>query len=281
MTVLLDPKSALNGPGPTASLDANGQNGFMMNSLTWGNSSRFTAPRMIAVLIEAPRAATRYLENPQEYVRTLKSLIEDRPTNITGIQFGITNEYTETTEGNSGRVRETITNSTRERSVPSIIWPETLGRAISHFWEFSSRTLQMDPDTGVPLVATYASRLNDANPLPLSEENVGFTVLFYEPNLSLDGVVRSVLVRNMQPKSIGDVQLTRNVGEALEAPTVEIEFTSKEEYGDMVDKLALDHLTSLNRLGLSPDSLPTYVEGITPDVQAADNGAASLLDSNS
>jgi hypothetical protein len=278
MSVLLDENSSLNGPGPTADMTSTGQNGFMRNSVSWKNSSRFVQQRMIAVLVEAPVAATRYLTDAPDFVATLKSLIEDRPSNISGINFNINWEFNETIEGNAGEVRETVTNATRDRNTPSITWPETIGRAISNFWEFTGRNLLMDPETGRPLLAANENYVNDPNRIPLTEDNVSFTVLFFEPNSTLDGVVRAALVRNMQPKSVGDVQLTRNVGEALEAPTVEVEFTGITERNDMVNQMAQDYLDDLNKLGLDPDSLPTYIEEISPDVIAADNGAANALE---
>jgi len=278
MGVLLDEKTSLNGgyaPGIDAS--ARGQQGAMRDPSSFESSARYVKQRIIPVLVEAP-PAMRYMDDYEKRVAVLKSLIEDRAISITGLNSTITWEFGETVEGNSGEMRETVTNATIERSVPAFSWPEIYGKQVNRFWEQLGKALLHDPDLGRAGIISTEAYQNDPNKLPLLESQVSFTVLFIEPNPSLDGVVNAWLCSNMMPKTGGENTGSRVMGEALESPQTDIEFTAITERGNSVRAMAQDYLDNLNKLGLNPDALPTFIEEISADVAAADNGFASLPD---
>ena len=281
MGVLLNEDSPLN-DGGDASLNLSegfGQQGALRSPEHWVTSARYVKQRLIPVLVEAP-PLLQYVPGYTLMLATLKTLIEDRATSITGLNSTRTWSHTETLEGNSGEMRETVNDAKIERSVPVFEWPELHNRSIGRYWERSGDLIQMDPDLGHAGVVYLASYQNAENRLPIIEANQSMTVLFIEPNNSMTGVVNAWLCTNMQNKSAGENTGSRVMGEALESPTVSVEFTAITDRSNSVKQMAQDYLDQLNKLGMNPDALATFTDSVSSDVEAAGTGFSNRVAQN-
>ena len=281
MGTLYQDDNSLN-DGGAASLDVTGDNttgqqGSNRAPETYLSSARYVKNRLLPVLVSVPRLM-EYMPNYEERVAVLKTLMEDRATSITGLNSTMTPEFADTVEGNQGEVRQTVVNVKIERSIPAYEWPELKNRVISRFWEQYIRFCMMDPSLGHPGV-TYLDSFQD-NPIAITEAEQSFVMLFIEPNSEMTDVVNAGLCANMQPQSSGEITGSRVVGEALETPTVTVEFTALTDRSPAVKAMARDYLSNLNKLGLNPHTLATYVSGIQADVAASGNGFASLAETN-
>lgn len=281
MSILLDNTSTLvKGNAPAIDIgNTFGQQGVFLNRANWAANARYIKQRMIPFLIEGPKLA-KYFPDEKFRLKVLRSLMEERATNITGITSTITAEFNETVEGNAGDVRESLTKTTYERATPSYEWPELYGKPINSFWENYITSYMSNPYLGVPDVVNEETYRADANRLPLIEANMSFIMLFVEPSPDMRTVVDAVLVANMMPKTGGEHTMQRVVGEAGEAPVVSIEFTGIADRSRGVFKMAQDRLDALNREQLNIarlSQLPSFAAGVSDAVDATGNGFFSAV----
>lgn len=244
-------------------LKVGGQSGLLPDFAHWANAGKLVKPRLIAVLLRAP-GGMKLQANGTDRIAFLKAMVELHAKSITGLNRSMTAEFVETVVSNAGEMMENVSKTSRERSVPSFVWDELDGKPITRMIEDWMIDLMMDPETGHPRVITYDEYTKAENPV-LSPDFKSMTVLFIEPTATLDGVLSAYLITNMMPKGFTE-EASRVIGEALEAMEQTVEFTGITQTGEVPRQMALDYLDSLNKNGLSPQSLTGFLSDIDADV---------------
>lgn len=248
-----------------------GQNGYHTNFAGYASNAAYVRKNIIAVLVEAP-SGFQNLPNPEKWVSTLKSLVELHPNSIEGLNNTLTVEHVEEAVGGAGEMQETVSNVTRERSVPVFNWTEKYGKPINAFFHTWITNLMMDPETKVPAIMARGGNdtLSGEAPTDVLPDFYSMTVLFFEPDPTHTKVVEAWLSTNMQPKSAGEVVGSRDLTAAGETSQYAIEFTALTQTGQGVRELAQTYLNEMNKPAINPNLEPAFVK----DVRAANLGDA-------
>ena len=253
-----------------------GQNGFRTDFEGYVNNSAYVRRNLIAVLVEAPRGF-QHLPNPEQWVATLKSLVELHAKTIEGLQSTLTVDFVENAVGGAGEMQEDISNVTRARSTPTFTWTEKYGKPINAFLTGWITNLMMDPITKVPNIMT---RSGD-KPTDILPDYTGCTVLFIEPDPTHTRVVHSWLCTNMHPKTAGEVVGSRDLTAGGESIDYSVEFTSLTQEGLGVDLLAQRYMDEMNMSAVNPNLKPAFVDMIEADLRGEDSGYHDQLDRSS
>lgn len=253
---------------PVVDLQQGGMQGHFTDFRFYINNSAYVSRNMVAILVEAPRGF-RYLDNPNEWVGALKAIVEKQSQRIEGLRSTLTVDNVENAVGGDGNMQEDISNVTRERSVPVHVIIEKYGMPVNKFLEGWITSLMMDPVTKIPNVST----LGRANgPTDLLPDFTSATVLYFEPDPTFRTVQKAWLCTNMRPKSGGVVEGTRDLTQAGESLTYNIEFTALTQVGVGVNNFAQRVLDSMNLTGTNPNLREAFQPVLDPDVSAKDVG---------
>ncbi len=258
---------------PVLNLKHGGQHGLQPDLTTYVNNTPYVSKPMIAKLIEAPRGF-RLLQEPDRWFETLKSLVEEHPKQISGIQFGLQTNWGESAVGGGGEQQEALTNVTQQRTQPVFTYDEKYNMSIHRFYNAWIRWLLADPNTKWPaIVSRNNSALTDLLP-----DFTGATILFFEPDPTFTKINKAVLTTNMHPKLDGNVEMTKDLtadGQMLELP---IEFTGLSQPNTLgVRELAQRYLDEMNRPGMNPYYKPAFMQSISADVARSSNGVTESL----
>lgn len=258
---------------PMVDITKSGQNGAMPNLGYFNGNAAYIRKNVIALVLEAP-AGFQYLENPDVWVATLRSLFEEQPQSITGLDAQYEVTYEETPVGGAGEMQEDPTNVTRRRSQPSITVVEKYGMPVSKFLTAWIDQLIMEPATKFAGVVAQGNRPRDLLP-----DFYTATVLFFEPDPTFQFVNKAWLCANMAPKGNGDVwQGSRDLTQGGQRQEITIEWTALTQVGYGVNRLAQKILNQMNRAGMNPHMHKAFMDGVTADVAASGNGYADSLD---
>lgn len=271
-TLLGDRAYGKNKQAPMVDLKYGGQHGHMVDMNTYVSNANYVKRPLVARLVEAPRGFSD-LGDPQRYIDTLKSLIELHPQRIEGLSATLTVESTETPVGGAGEMQQDVTNVSRERSAPSFTWVEKYGKPINAFLTSWITNLIMDPETKYPAVVTNGT----AQVTDLLPDYVGATIMFFEPDPTFTKVVEAWLCTNMKPTTSGEVMGIRDLTAPGETSEYAVEFTALTQRGDGVTRFAQRMLDEMNLTGVNPNLQPAFVEDITADVKAGEQGYAEQV----
>ena len=260
---------------PTLDLAQGGQQGVMQNPFQWTSSAAYVRQKVIAILITAPEMM-QYMENPQNQIAALKSLIELMPQKIDGLSSGLAWDYDGPLVGNAGEKFVAPIKGSRAVSAPVFEWSDKYGMAITRFWTEYGRQLILDPDLGVPGIVSSPAYLAANSPAILPESQA-MTVLFIEPDMTMTNVTNAWLVTNMMPMTGGEIIGKREMGMSGEVPPVTIEFTALTMIGKAVVILAQNYLNGLKLTDLRPLELAGFTARISPDVEAVALGVADAI----
>lgn len=261
-----------NAPMVDVSLPGAGQQGFMPNYEGYVSNAAYVKRNLIAVLVEAPRGF-QDLPNPQKWIDTLKSLIELQSKSIEGLQNTLETEWAENAVGGAGEMQEDIANVTRSRSQPTHVWTEKYGKAINAFLSGWITGLLMDPNTKVPTVmASTGSKPSDLLP-----DYTGATILYFEPDPTHTKIVSAWLSTNRHPKTAGEVTGRRDLTAAGESVDYSVEFTALTQVGAGVNAFAQSILDSMNLTGVNPNMKQAFVQKLSEDVSASQNGYSEQI----
>jgi hypothetical protein len=257
------------------------QNGFLRDPVHYTAGEIYVKRNIIAVLITPP-GFFEYLADyypsvtVDDWKNSLRSLVETAPTEISGFSSKISVNTEETKVGHAGEVHESPTNSERERCKPKFTWPEKAGRAVFNFLSDYITIGVQDPDATNPLVVSLQPYIAAGSP-PLTSAMRGFTMLFYEPDITLTRINNAVLCTNMWFKDTGENEFGRKMAEGLEAVTIDVECTALSLRNRVVDTMAHAHLNgAINgdkiATKLTPLMLKTY--GMYTVANADETGGA-------
>lgn len=248
---------------------AHGQNGRFSDFRYYVSNSAYVRRNLVAILIEAPRGFLD-LPNPDMQIATLKGLIERQPQTIEGLRATITVDNVENAVGGDGNMQEDLSNVTRERSQPVFTFVEKYGMPINMFLESWIFNLMMNPVDKIPDI------VKDPNvsryPRDLLPDYNSCTVLFFEPDPTFTTIQKAWLCTNMRPKSAGQIEGSRDLTQAGESITYNIEFTALTQIGVGVKNFAQRILNEFNQTGTNPNMRDAFVTRVDADVEAQDNG---------
>jgi hypothetical protein len=252
---------------PMVDVTQGAQNGYSTDFTAYVSNSSYTKRNLIALLIEAPRGF-QDLNTPDDWVATLKALVELHPKSISGLNSELTVDFVETAVGGAGEMQEDISNVTRQRSTPEFVWTEKYGKPIWAFLDSWIRNLLMDPISKVAAVVASGT----ARPTDLLPDYTGMTCIFIEPDPTHTQVIEAWLCTNMMPKTTGENVGRRDLTQAASEAEYSVPFTALTQVGYGVKQFAQQLLNQLNLTGANPNLRQAFVQGIDADVDAIADG---------
>lgn len=259
---------------PVVDLRNGGQMAYAPDLTSWVSNQAYVGRNIIPLLLEAP-TAFQNLPNPDVWVGTFRSLVEQRALSITGLNQELTVDTSDANPvGGGGQVQEEFTNVTMARSTPTFRWNEAYNMAIYRFISGWIRYCMMDPESKVALVNTIAG-----NAVPdMLADRYSATMAFIEPDPTHTKVVRSWLCTNMFPKRTGELAGKRELTAALEIGTYDIEFTALTQQGLGVDQMCQQLLNAINITNANPYNKQAFIQAVSADVLATAQGYAKNVE---
>ncbi len=252
-------------------LSQGGQQGLMRDPNRWVNNSGHIVRKLIAVLVAAP-GLMQYFDNPSVEIGKLKVLMEETAQIIDGLKRTLSWEYGESPLGHAGENTYTVTNAKREVSAVTYTWSEKHGQAVASFMTELGRVILMDPDIAHPGIIQFPNYISAGSPSIL-DDGQSIMMLFFEPDETLTRVTNAWLCV-LKPETGGEIIGKREMGGAMEVPTVIIPFKTTSLTGAAPKKMAVDYLKTMKLADVRPANLKAYgdLKGPTPDVLASDEG---------
>ena len=252
-----------NSTQPMLDLSYGGQMGFSPDLREWVSNQAYVRRNVFCLLLEAP-AAFNYIksQNPDIWVRCLRSLVELHPKTIEGLNAGLTVETAETPVGGGGEMQEEFTDVKQARSQPVFGFHEKYGMPIQTFLRSWITYALMDPNSKVANVGT----LQDF-PKDMLADQYSATMIFIEPDPTHRKVVKSWLCTNMFPKGTGDIVGSRDLTSAMNINEFTVEFTAITQYGLGVNAFAQKLLDDINITNANPYLRPSFIDAIHADVK--------------
>lgn len=264
---------------PMVDLQNGGQMGFAPDLAGWVSNQAYIRRNLICILVEAPKGFN-LLPDPQAWIATLRALVELHPLSIDGLNAGLEVEFASNPVGGAGQQQEDFTDVKETQSSPVFRFAEKYGMPIANFFRGWITNLMMDPNSKVANIATLANK-----PTDMLSDMTAATMIFIEPDPTFTKVQKSWLVTNMMPKGTGEIVGRRDLTQAAEATTYDINFTGIAQFGVGVDVFAQTLLDAISLTGANPQNRPAFVNNITADILAtaksftgnvAEQAAASL-----
>lgn len=252
---------------PMTDLAYGAQLGFSPDLREWVSNAAYVRRHVFCLLLEAPRFFT-LMPDSQKWTEALRMLFEMHPLTIEGLNAGLTVETDETPVGGGGEMQEEFTNVTRARTQPTFSFNDKYGAPINTFLRNWIEYGLMNPQSKVANVGT----LTGNRPEDMLPDWYAATAIFIEPDPTHRKVVRSWLCTNMFPKSDGEVLGNRDLRSAMNLSTLSIEFSSIAQYGLGVDIFAQQLMDQLVLDNANPHLRPSFVEGVSSDVEAVQGG---------
>lgn len=247
---------------PMVNLQRGGMMGYAPDLTEWVSNQAYVRRNLICLLVEAPKGF-QLLPNPDQWVATLRALVELHPLSIEGLNAGLEVEVTENPVGGGGQRQQDFTDVKETQSNPTFRWAEKYGMPIGTFFQGWIRNLMMDPNSKFANIATLANK-----PADMLADMYSATMIFIEPDPTHSKVVKSWLGTNMWPQGTGEITGRRDLTQAAEVPTYDINFTGIFQYGLGVDAFAQRLLDGISLTGANPYLRPAFVDAITPDILA-------------
>lgn len=264
------PAFAAGHQAPMVNLEYGGQMGYAPDLSEWVSNQAYVRRNLICLLVEAP-AGFQYLPNPDQWIATLRALVELHPLSIDGLNAGLEVELASNPVGGGGEMQEDFTDVKQTQSRPVFRWGEKYGMPVASFLRGWITNLMMDPNSKFANVATLGGR----KPADMLADNYAATMIFIEPDPTHSKVVKSWLVTNMFPTGTGEITGRRDLTAAADTPTLDITFTGIAQFGLGVDAFAQKLLDGISLTGANPYLRPAFVNGISDDVLRAKKGYAN------
>ncbi len=258
---------------PTLNPTYGGQFGFSPDYANYLSNSAYIRKNVICRLISAP-AGFNLLPEGQLWIQTLKSIVELHSQTIDGLQQTLSVNFNPTPFGQSGEMQDDLTQVQRSPSDVTMTFPEKYGRPFSKFFFNWIEELLMHEQTGYPNIVT---RLGQGVLTDLLPDIRAATMIFIEPDPTLQFVDKSWLITNMMPKTSGDIVGRKDMTAPGDAVSLSVGFTGIGMIGVGVDQFAQMLLSQMSLVGANPNLRPSYIQAIDPDVSAAAQGWAENL----
>jgi hypothetical protein len=255
---------------PALSSVYGGMNGLAPDFTQWISAQAYLQKNLIPFVVEYPKGFD-YLPDADRraWIAAYKAIIELHPQSITGFNSGIEVETTENAVGGGGQFFEDFTDAKEGRSQPQFNWIEKYGMSIGNFWSVFIRTFMMNPYTKYPDIMTMAGI---SRPVDQLADLYSGTVLFVEPDSTMLNPVNAYLCTNFWPKGTGEITGKRDLTQASESRTIDIQFAAMTQQGLGVRAFARSILQSVQISGANPWNAPSFVTQIDPAIQTAGSG---------
>jgi hypothetical protein len=257
---------------PMLDITYGGQLGWSPNLTQWVSNQAYVRRNLICILLEAPKFF-QLMPNPQKWVESLKSLLELHARTIEGFNAGLTVETDEHPVGGAGEMQQEVTNVKRARSEPNFNFVEKYGLPIQTFLQNWIMYGLMDPDTKYALIGTLAGE----KPEDMLADWYSMSCLFFEPDPNHRKVIKAWVTTNMYPKSSGDIIGKRDLTTDLEMNTLSVDFTGISQYNIGTTIFAQKILDSINLTNANPNMRASFIQNISSDVKAAQEGYANNI----
>jgi len=268
-----NPDFAAGHQNPMVDLRYGGQMGYANDLTRVVSNQAYVRRNLICLLVEAPRGF-QYMSNPDNWVATLRALVELHPISIDGLSQGLEVEAADTSPvGGAGEQHQDFMNVTRARSNPVFRWNEKYGMPVSSFMGAWIRNLMMDPDSKVANIATLGGQV----PTDMLMDMYAMTCAFIEPDPTHSKVVKSWLCTNMYPLGTGEITGKREMAASMEAVTYDINFSAISQVGVGVDAFCQTLLDSMSVVGANPYARQSFVGEISADVAKQSEGYGSRV----
>lgn len=258
---------ARNNNAPMVDLKYGGQMGYAPQYAEWVNNAAGIRKNLICLLVDYPRGFDK-LPEKDEWIKTLRQLVEVHPLSITGLNATLTVATTGNPFGGDGQQQLDPTNVTMEPTNVSMRWNEKYGHPISKFWSQYIRLLIMDPQTKVAGIST----LGGDRPGDMLPDMRSFACAFIEPDPQHNKVVRSWVVTNLFPQGSGEVVGSRDITADAEVPSIDIQFGGIAQFGYGVDVFCQQLLDGIDITGANPLNRPSFIQSMDADVNGAGRG---------
>lgn len=267
------------GPGrntlhPQVNLSRGGVFGYSADIAEFAPAQAYTRNNVVALLLRAPKFFD-LMPDGDVWKRMLKDLIETQAKTIEGLKRGIEGEFEEHDYGQAGEKAEEPVKTRRQRSEVEFTWPEKYGRSVSSFWEQYLIWGILDPDTGIPMVAT----LGGQRPADWLPDNYTFSCLFFEPDLLWRYPLAAWIGVGMMPKKSGDWDGKRAPTENKELVSHTIPFTGVYNSGFGAMALAEKLMKEISLEGAVPFLRSSFLTEVEPAVQNAQGGYSGNISS--
>lgn len=234
------------------------------------SNSPYVRRNVIPFLIEAPRFFD-YHPQADRLVAGLKAFIETHTRTIDGLNQALTVDSGEAPWGGSGERIQTATNVTRATSNPTHGCWELQGRSITKMMKWWIEWGIADANTKVPLITTLPSF--DANAVrDYNQTFYGATVLYIEPDPTMQEVVSAWLCTNMYPTGTPPYEGSKDASQLGQTLDLNVEFTAMTDVSEGTEQFARQMLQRINMAGMNPNDNPIWWENVSEDVAAQANG---------
>ncbi len=248
-----------------------GMNGYSPVLAEWVSNQQYVRHNIICLVVEAPKGFDdQYLTGGDDYILTLRALLELHAVSITGLQSGLTVEVAETPVGGAGQRQQDPTDVKMEVSNVVFRFNEKYGMPVAAFFRAWINNLIMDENSKFANIATTGNI-----PTDLLADMYACTLLFIEPDPTGTQVVQSWLGTNMYPMGTGEISGARDLTVAGETRTSDIPFTGVFQYGVGVDLFAQQILSGISLTGANPEAAAAFIQAIDQNVAAAPENYAS------
>lgn len=258
---------ARNAQQPMLNPTNGGQFGYAPNLTQWVSNQAYVRRNLIAIVLEAPKFF-QLMPEPQIWVQILKSFIELHPRSIEGFNAGLTVEFDEHPVGGAGEMQQEVIDVKRARSEPSFTFVEKYGLPFQTFLSHWIQYGMMDPDTKYALAGT----LSGQKPEDALADWYSMSCLFFEPDPTHRKVVKSWVTTNMMPKGNGELIGKRDLTAASEVLNLTVEFTGISQFSLGTNIFAQKILDTINLTNANPYQRPSFIQDISADVAAAQEG---------
>lgn len=174
------------------------------------NNTSYIRRDLVPVLLDYPRFFD-FLPEPHKStaIATLKSLIEDRPMRIEGINASLSVDTTETQIGASGESIVEPTKVKQERSNLTFVYTEVLHKTIQRFIDFMIRYGIGNQHTNVPMITHYISAADIEYSYTL--DFYSFSMALIEPDPLMQFAVDGFICTNCFFQGSGDRLGSRDI----------------------------------------------------------------------
>lgn len=270
---LLEGRGFIKGiPAGTVDPRYGGQFGYSTDITNYINHEPYTQGQLTCFILQYPKGFDD-LNDDNLMAQTLKALMETGSKTIDGLRRTIQPEFGSTEIGGDGSIHEVLVDAKMDRSEPTHTFIDRHNGAISRFWEFYFEMFGMNPKTKAPNIITTG--VKPAHMLP---DYTHFIAIYIETDRTQLHVVDAYLSGHMFPKTMPQIEGRRDMNSPRSIREISIGFTSIQQTGYGVLKLAQQLVDRINYTGANPQMQPAFLDTIDSTLAAAKVGAVDLVD---
>lgn len=183
--------------------DKGGQLGVGFNAANIDAATPLTFSPTFFIVLHLP---TMYTKQNPEFAKMLKTIIENCPKQITGIDFGYNLETQKTPAGHDGQEMAVPTKTKRSAVNPSMVFQELTGNLIWNTfrqWIFDIN----DPDT----YASMAHVKGGAQNFVSSAYSMTCMAIQFDPTMAPEQIIDAAIYSNMFPTATDNIGFERQI----------------------------------------------------------------------